>query len=281
MLKSGLWQDLTTIDFNGLDPERTVAVLPVAAVEQHGPHLPLSTDAEINAGIVRKTMATLPEYPTVLVLPTQVVGDSLEHLDYPGTLSVSTETLLAMWSDLGRCVARTGLRKLVILNSHGGQVPLIDILAVRLRSELNMFVVRANYFSFGTPANLFATAELEHGIHGGEVETSLMLHLRPDLVRKDRFDDFTGLTERMSTQNDFLSPEGIIGFGWLSQDLHAAGVCGNAAKADAARGAKLLEHVAESFVRLLREVALTPLSILKSSHRSLSDLGDRGKGKTV
>ena len=265
MLKSGFWQDLTTRDFDGLDPERTVAILPVAAVEQHGPHLPLSTDAEINAGIVKKTLAMLSEHPTVLVLPSQVVGDSLEHLDYSGTLSVSTETLLAMWADLGRCVARVGLRTLVVLNSHGGQVPLIDILAVRLRSELEMLVVRANYFAFGTPADLFATAELEHGIHGGEVETSLMLHLRPDLVRKECLDDFIGLTERMSIQNDLLSPEGIIGFGWLSQDLHTAGVCGNASKADATRGAKLLEHVAESLVRLLHEVAQTPLSTLKRS----------------
>ena len=275
-MKSGFWQDLTTRDFNGLDPEQTVVLLPVAAIEQHGPHLPLSTDAEINAGIVKQTLAMLPDGPTVLVLPALVVGDSLEHTSYPGTLHASTETLLAMWSDVGRCVARTGLRKLLVLNSHGGQVPLIDILSVRLRSELGMLVVRANYFAFGTPANLFSSTELEHGIHGGEIETSLMMHLRPDLVRVDQLDNFAGLTERMSAQNKFLSPEGATGFGWLSQDLNAAGVCGNASRADAKRGAKLLEHVSRSLVTLIKEIAQTPLSTLKPSGNP-SDLGDRNK----
>lgn len=265
MVNSGFWQDLTTRDFHDLDAEQSVVILPVAAIEQHGPHLPLSTDAEINAGIVKRALTMLSEPPTVLVLPAQVIGDSLEHLSYAGTLSVATETLLAMWTDIGRCVARTGLRKLIILNSHGGQVPLIDILAVRLRAELAMLAVRANYFAFGTPANLFATSELEHGIHGGEVETSLMLHLRPDSVRVDALENFVSLGERMSKQNSLLGPEGVVGFGWLSQDLHADGVCGNAAKADADRGRRLLEHLADSLVTLIHEVARTPLSTLRGS----------------
>ncbi len=264
MLKSGYWQDLTTRDFIGLDPEQTVAILPVAAIEQHGPHLPLSTEAVINEGIVNRTLAVLSEPPTVLVMPALIVGESLEHLDYPGTLSVSTETLLAFWMDVGHSVARTGLRKLVVFNSHGGQIPLVDILAVRLRWELDMLVVRANYFAFGTPTDLFETSELEHGIHGGEVESSLMLYLRPDLVRVDALENFEGLTERMSRDNTILGPERTVGFGWLSHDLNPEGVCGNAGRADAMRGQKLLEYVADSLVKLINEVARTPLSTLKS-----------------
>ncbi len=264
MLKNGFWQDFTTRDFDGLDPEQTVVILPVAAIEQHGPHLPLSTDAVINEGVLKRALAILSEPPTVLVMPALVVGDSLEHLGYPGTLSVSTETLLALWMDVGRSVARTGLRKLIVFNSHGGQIPLVDILAVRLRSELDMLVVRANYFAFGTPKDLFETSELEHGIHGGEVETSLMLHLRPDLVRVDALKNFVGLAERMDRANILLGPERKIGFGWLSQDLHPEGVCGNAGRADAARGQQLLQHIADSLVRLVNEVAKTPLSTLKS-----------------
>lgn len=264
MVKNGYWQDLTTRDFNGLDPEQTVVILPVAAIEQHGPHLPLSTDAVINEGIVERALAILSESPTVLVMPALVVGDSLEHLSYPGTLSVSAETLVAMWMDIGRCVARTGLRKLIVFNSHGGQKPLIDILAVRLRWELDMLVIRANYFAFGTPSDLFETSELKHGIHGGEVETSLMLHLRPDLVRDDALDDFKGLAERMCRENTLLGPEEAVGFGWLSQDLHLDGVCGNAVRADAVRGEKLLDYLAGSLTTLIDEVGKTPLDTLRS-----------------
>lgn len=267
MVNSGYWQDLTTRDFSSLDAEQTVVILPVAAIEQHGPHLPLSTDAEINAGIVKRALTMLSELPTVLVMPAQVIGDSLEHLSYPGTLSAATESLLAMWMDIGRCVARTGLRKLIIFNSHGGQVPLIDILAVRLRAELAMLAVRANYFAFGTPTDLFATSELEHGIHGGEVETSLMLHLRPDLVRVAALENFVSISERMSKQNSLLGPEGVVGFGWLSEDLNADGVCGNAARADADRGRRLIEHLADSLAMLIHEVIRTPLSTLQGSPR--------------
>ncbi len=264
MLKNGYWQDLTTRDFIGLDPEQTVVILPVAAIEQHGPHLPLSTDAVINEGIVKRTLAVLSAPPTVLVTPALVVGQSLEHLGYSGTLSVSTETLLALWLDVGRSIARTGLRKLIVFNSHGGQTSLIDILAVRLRWELEVLVVRANYFAFGTPPDLFEPSELEHGIHGGELETSLLLHLRPDLVRVDALENFAGLAERMDRDNTFLGPEKRVGFGWLSHDLHPEGVCGNAGRADAARGQKLLEYLADSLAKLINEVGKTPLDTLKS-----------------
>src|SRR5690606_39186929 len=110
--------DLTTADLVGLDAERTVAVLPVSAIEQHGPHLPLATDAIIGDGLVRLAMERVKQ--DVLVLPAMTIGHSLEHIDYPGTLSIAAESLLAAWLDIGRSVARTGLRKLVLLNTHGG-----------------------------------------------------------------------------------------------------------------------------------------------------------------
>jgi len=265
MLTSGYWQDLTSDRLQGVDPKKTIAILPVSAVEQHGPHLPLSTDAVINEGIVDQVLRAVPNTPTVLALPALTIGHSLEHTGFPGTLSSSAETLLALWVDVGRCAARSGIRKLIFLNSHGGQTQLVDIAALRLRAELGMLTVRADYFRLGCPDGLFDAKELIYGIHGGEVETSLMLHLRPDLVRLEALNDFDGLPARLARENTVLGVEEPVGIGWMSQDLNPAGVVGNAAGADAARGSRLLSHLAERLVTLLRETAATPLSTLRSS----------------
>jgi creatinine amidohydrolase len=261
-VRSGQWQDLTSADFAAVDPERTIALLPVAAVEQHGPHLPLATDALINAGLVRAALERVGEGMSVLTLPAIGVGHSPEHAGYPGTLSVGLETLLALWTDIGRGVARAGVRKLVILNTHGGQSALVHLAAVRLRAELGLFVVRANYFAFGAPPGFFDAAELRNGLHGGEAETALMLHLHPELVRRELAKDFAGLPARLAEANRLLGVEKPIGIGWLSSDLGPEGVSGNAARADAARGKAYLDHLAGCLADLLAEVAATPLAML-------------------
>ena len=262
---SGYWQDLTSPDFARLDPEETIALLPVAAVEQHGPHLPLATDALINEAIVAAALGRLPDRPTVLVLPAMNIGSSLEHTGFAGTLSADAETVMAGWRAVCTSVARSGVRKLVIFNSHGGQVALVDLVALRLRAEQKMFVVRANYFAFGSPPGLFEADELAHGIHGGAVETSLMMHVRPDLVHYEFLGTFDGLPGAMAVDSRMLGVERPVGFGWMSQDLHPAGVCGNAASGDAQRGAAYLDHLADCLVTLLVETAATPLSVLKET----------------
>lgn len=262
-MRSGYWQDLTTTDFGRVDAERTVALLPVAAVEQHGPHLPLATDAIINDAVVRAALERVPAGATLLVLPPQNVGLSPEHTSFAGTLSVRDATLLDAWTDVGRSVARAGVRKLIVFNTHGGQKTLVDLVAVRLRTELDMLVVRATYFSFGTPPGLFDAAEAMHDIHGGEIETSLMLHLRPDLVRTAALADFRGLPHELAGRNELLGAEKPVGIGWRAEDLHASGACGNAATADARRGAQHLAYLAERLAALVGEAAATPLSILR------------------
>ena len=262
-MHSGRGQDLTSGDFATLDPARTVVLLPVAAIEQHGPHRTLATDALINEAIVAELLAHPPPDVAVLALPPLAVGDSLEHVCFAGTLSIATETLGAAWMDLGRSVARAGLRKLVIFNSHGGQVPLVDLVARRLRAELKMLVARASYFRFGTPPGLFEQDELAFGLHGGEVETALMLHLRPDLVRQEHLQEFHGLPAQMADDHDVLGTENPVGIGWMSQDLHREGVCGNAARADAARGAQLLAHLVDVLARLVRNLGAADLALLR------------------
>jgi creatinine amidohydrolase len=257
------WAESTSRELEALDPERTVVVLPVAAIEQHGPHLPLATDAIVADALVRHVVATPRPTAQVLALPPLVVGHSLEHRDYAGTLSTSAEMLLELWGDVARDVARTGARKLVLLNAHGGQRSIVDLVAVRARAAHGLLVVRANYFALGVPSGLFAADELELGLHGGEVETSLLLHLRPDLVRREHVADFRPRTP--PALRGMLGPELPVGYGWLAGDLHASGCAGNAAAADAARGARLYAHLCARLDALIDAVAATPLAELLAS----------------
>jgi creatinine amidohydrolase len=249
------WHDLTTEELRDAVHPETVAILPVAAIEQHGPHLPLATDAVINDGIVAAARRGAHDGHSVLVLPQIPVGHSLEHTSYPGTLTVGAKTLLDLWMDLGRSVARAGVDKLVVLNSHGGQKALVDLLAVQLRAEARLAVARANYFAFGMPQGLFDAREIARGIHGGEVETSLMMHLAPGSVRNELLADFASTIDEYADGYEVLGIEKPVGIGWLSEDLNPLGVCGNAARADAERGATYLEHIAERLVTLCAELA--------------------------
>ncbi|MFM9916473.1 MAG: creatininase family protein [Rhizobacter sp.] len=259
------WGDLHTVDFAALDPQTTVAVLPVSATEQHGPHLPLSTDAVINAGVLREAIARLPKAAasSALVLPPLAVGDSLEHSAFPGTVSIDSDALMGMWLSIGRSVARAGVRKLVIFNTHGGQKAHVDLVALRLRVECRMLVVRAHGFGFGVPQGLFDADERAHGIHGGAVETSLLLHLRPDLVRLSALKGFPSLGQQLVARGGPLGVEKPIGFGWMTQDLNPEGACGDATQASADKGAAVLDHMAEGLASLLREVVELPLETLR------------------
>jgi creatinine amidohydrolase len=247
------WQDLTWTDFRTLADD-AVAILPVAAIEQHGPHLPVSVDATINAGILARALDFVPPDATVLALPMQSVGLSVEHVRFPGTLTLSAETLIAVLSDIGRSVARAGVRRLVILNSHGGQPQVVDIVCRRLRAD-DMFAVSCMPSRLGLPREIVLSQdEHRHGIHGGLVETSLMLHLRPDLVRMDHAADFRSAWLAHESEMTLLTPEGGVGFGWETQDLHPAGALGNARAATAAMGYAILEYQAARFAKLLDEV---------------------------
>lgn len=256
------WVEMTTCDFGQLPPD-TVAVLPVAAIEQHGPHLPVYVDACINAGVVERAVARLPAGLPVTFLPMQSVGKSNEHIAFPGTLTLSAETLIRLWTEIGESVHRAGIRKLVLFNSHGGQPQIMDIVARDLRVRLNMFVVCASAYGFGGSQGLFPPEELQHGIHGGSSETSEMLALRPDLVRMHLAENFVSASVAIEQDYEFLSPEGKVGFGWQTQDLHPAGACGNALDADAQRGHQVLDTAADGLVRLLAEVHRYPLAHLR------------------
>lgn len=258
-LKSRWWWDLTTRDFAQMDMAQVVAVLPVAAVEQHGPHLPVRVDAAINAGIMERVAERLPEDVPALILPMQAVGKSVEHTAFPGTLTLSYETLAKVWYEIGESVWRSGCRRIVFANTHGGQPQVMEIVCRELRVRLGMFAVSARASARVDLSDLFDAHEMRHGIHGGEYETSALLALHPDLVEMQHADDFVPVSVAMEAAGQVLMPEGAIGYGWQTQDIHPSGACGNAAAADAARGLTALDRSADAFIALLREVAAFPL----------------------
>ncbi len=253
-LPTRFWQDLPWPAFRSL-PANTVAVLPVASIEQHGPHLPVAVDTVINKGVVARTLQVIPEDLPVLVLPTQSVGLSVEHLRYPGTLTTSAETLLALVTDIGASVARAGVKRLVIVNSHGGNVSALDIACRRIRIESNILAVNAMWARMGKPESLRDPVESRFGIHGGRDETAVMLALRPDLVDMSQARNFVSRWQGALNSAPALAPDLGAPLAWQAQDLHPSGTVGDASLGTADIGNQLLDFAAERMAALWAQVA--------------------------
>ncbi|HAA91124.1 MAG TPA: creatininase [Rhodospirillaceae bacterium] len=248
------WPTLTTDDFTDVDLAKSIAVLPVAAIEQHGPHLPLEVDAVINDAILTAALAEVPEALSVLVLPAQVIGYSEEHTSFPGTLTFSAETLLATWREIGESVARAGVRKLVIFNSHGGQNELMAVVARQLRVSAGLFVATAGWSQLATYDDLVTPEERQFGIHGGALETSLMLHIAPEKVRNDRIRNFPSTGQQVADSSTHLAPTGRNAYGWMTEDLNETGAVGDATQATSALGEEILHRAAKGLVEYLEDV---------------------------
>lgn len=257
------WADLSWPEFGALDPARTVAVLPVAAIEQHGPHLPLSTDACINQGVLQAALDRLPDTMRLLILPALPVGKSDEHAAFPGTLTLGTETLMRLWFEIAQSVHRAGVRKLLILNSHGGQGGVARIVAQDVRVRLQMLAVAANTYALHDPHPALPVRELRHGIHGGAIETALMLYLQPALVRREHLADFEATSIEQEFRDTVLRTHGPSTIGWATQDLNPNGACGDARLATADIGQTMLDQAAQRLVALLQDMTDYPLSSLK------------------
>ncbi|WP_210254156.1 creatininase family protein [Rhizobium laguerreae] len=256
------WNELNTYDFAGLSPETTIAILPIASTEQHGPHLPVATDVAIATGMLAELKRQQPEDLDILVLPTQEIGKANEHIYGPGTLSLSAELLIPVWTAIGAKVAEAGLRKMVIVNSHGGNVDIMSIVARELRVRHQMAVVSTQWGRFGHPEGMVSDHESKYGIHGGDVETSLMLNFRPELVRMDKAQNFASKAEGMREQSKFLQPLPPHSLAWIAHDLNPFGVVGDASIATAEKGEAICRHQVKGFVELLQDLKAYPLSNL-------------------
>ncbi len=267
---SHFWADLSTRHFaqlakGGMDD--VVAVLPVAAIEQHGPHLPTSVDTTLVDGVIAATLPRLGK-TRALFLPTQQIGKSNEHARFPGTLTLKAETLIALWTEIGECVNAAGIKKLVLLNSHGGQISVMDIVARDLRVRLDMLVFSTNWFTLplGDEVNaLFAPSEHRFGIHGGDMETSMMLALAPHTVDMSQARDFKSSSENRADIYPILGNGTSAKMGWQTQDYNPMGACGNAAIATAEKGHAVINASAQKLAQLLQEISSLPMNTLTSS----------------
>lgn len=248
------WAQYRTTEFAGIDPMRVIAVLPTAAIEQHGPHLPVGTDTMIAAGMLDAVRAACPDDLDLRILPIQAVGKSNEHIHAPGTVTLSAEAALLAWREIGLSVARAGIRKIVIVNSHGGNLDLISILARELRIRAGMLAVKCQWGAFGHPDGLYPPEEMAYGIHGGDVETSLMLAFAPETVDMGQAAHF-----RSSAETAPISPIGPVSYGWSAMDLSDAGTVGNAGAATAEKGRASCAHQVAGFLDLLATVRDHPL----------------------
>jgi len=267
---SRFWADLSTVDIAQLDRARTIAVLPVAATEQHGPHLPLSVDTDLVNGVVQASLAHLPADLLAFFLPTQPVGYSPEHARFAGTLTLKPETIVRLWTDIAESVAASGVHKLVLFNSHGGQVSVMDLVARDLRARLNMLVYSVSWFNLplldeaGRDVNaLFSADEHRFGVHAGEIETSMMLAMRSDCVQMNRAQDFHSSARDRAAAFPILGNGRSAKLAWQMQDYNLQGAAGDATGATAEKGQVLVQAAGRALARLLMEIDRLPSDTLR------------------
>ncbi len=248
------WTDIRWPDFAGSGPERWIAVLPLAATEQHGPHLPVGTDVMIAQAYLARVRELLSDALPVTFLPVQPAGISTEHIDYPGTLTLPTNVALKTWFALGESVARAGLRKLVMVTSHGGNSAAMSLVAQDLRASCGLLVVTTGWSRLSAAEGLFSAQEVSHGIHGGAAETSIMLARYGQHVRADAIADFRSSGLAMAKDYRWLSTQRPAPFAWQTQDLHPSGAVGDATQASAEKGERLIDQGARAFCELLADV---------------------------
>ncbi|MEM9777252.1 MAG: creatininase family protein [Chloroflexota bacterium] len=230
-----------------LDKQDGVVILPIGAVEQHGPHLPLITDTMIATHALDATLAQLPDDLKVWALPPQSYGKSNEHINFAGTITLSAETLIAVLHDIAASVARAGFRRLAFLNGHGGNMALLNMIARDIRIATGMMVFCIHGIQYGTPSFEMSEKEWTYGLHSGETETSLILAMAPELVQMElaptSYPDFpetdTGL---------FFT--GNASAAWLADDWSDTGVFGDATLGSAEKGEALLKAAVENLTKL-------------------------------
>ena len=270
---SRFWADWTSRDFAQAQAHgrtsQVIAVLPVAATEQHGPHLPLCVDTTLVDGVIAAALPHIAADVPALFLPTQAVGFSPEHAAFAGTLTLKSETLIRLWTDIGESVAASDVRKLVLFNAHGGQVGLMDVVARDLRARLGMLVYSVNWFGLpllgpqGEDVNAqFSAEEHRFGIHAGDVETSMMLTLQPETVDMAQAENFASTSQQRASAYPILSNGKSAKLAWQTQDYNPAGAVGNAAAATADKGRTLLDAAGRALAQMLSELHQLPLSTL-------------------
>ena len=234
------------------DKENVVIIQPVGAIEQHGLHLPVAVDSAISVGVLGKALSQLRSDLPAYALPPLYYGKSNEHSGFPGTITLSAGTLLAVIKEVATSIYASGFRKLVLMNSHGGQPQIMEIAARDLHQEHPDFAVFP-LFTWRVPhiaGDLLTAQEQEYGIHAGDAETSIMLALLPEQVKMER-----AVKEYPQVPKDsLLDMEGKLPFAWLTKELSQSGVMGDATVATQEKGDRILQSVADGWVKVIEDV---------------------------
>ncbi len=236
-------------------------MLPLGAHEQHGPHLAFETDTIIAQGIAHRLGKSVSEEVPLTILPTEPVGYSIEHMDYDGSRTLSYDEAIARWVGIGEKLSGQGIRKLLLLNAHGGNSPLMTIVATELRVRCNMLCVATSWTRFIEAGEIVASDEKAFGIHGGDIETSVMLALAPEKVDMTKADNFKSLQADLAEDMNHLRAYGPHSFGWKMQDLNILGVTGNAAVASREKGERLLDIAVRGLTGLVGDIHQFDMSI--------------------
>ncbi|MCP3760944.1 creatininase family protein [Domibacillus sp. A3M-37] len=249
------WQEfflprLTTTDIQNLDKKKGVVVLPVGAVEQHGPHLPVYTDTLIAEGMLNRIFEHIEPEDNVWLLPPIPYGKSNEHFGKPGVMTLSAHTLGQVVLDIGKSVKASGFRRLVLFNTHGGNLDLLNMMAREIRIETGLMVFRMNVMDFkGELEDLYSKEELQYGIHGGDVETSMILALEESWVQMDK------APVEYYAYNQPVDIKGGPYAAWLIDDLSASGISGEAALATKEKGIQTIDRLSRKMAGTLQEIS--------------------------
>jgi creatinine amidohydrolase len=241
---------------------RTIAILPLGAHEYHGPHLPLDTDTLIAEGIAERLKEALPADLEVLFLDADPIGYSIEHADREGTRSVAWNEAVEGWLDTAENLALNGVRKLILLNAHGGNSPLLTVVATEARVRFNMLCVATSWTRFGVPDGVIAPEDKAIDIHGGAIETSVMLALHPEMVDMAKARNFASQQSDFARDYKHLRAYGPHAFGWKMGDLNEDGAAGDATAATAEKGEMLIAHAVKGLVELVEDVARFDAGVL-------------------
>jgi creatinine amidohydrolase len=235
------------------DKENVVLIQPVGAIEQHGPHLPLVVDSAIATAVIGKALAQLDGNIPAYALPTLCYGKSNEHWHFPGTITLSAQTLIQTLMEVGESLYRAGFRKWALVNGHGGQPQILEIVARDLHQQHEDFWVFP-LFVWNVPNitnELLTDKEAALGIHAGDNETSLLLSILPEQVKLERA---IANYPQPLPDHSLLSLEGKLPFSWTTRDLSQSGIIGDPTTATKEKGDRILQSLAEGWVQAIEEL---------------------------
>ncbi len=234
--------------------DKTIAILPLGAHEYHGEHLPLTTDAVIAQAFAKNIEKLSCDRQKIITLEGENIGYSVEHGGREGTKTLEYSQAIDRWVAIGADCYKNGIDRFLILNAHGGNSPLMNIVITELRCRFKMLAVATSWGRFGLPEGLMTVEEKALDIHAGFIETSLMLYLAPETVNMEKAQNFSNWQKELQEKFKYLRAYGPFPFGWKMADINRSGAAGNALAANREAGKAIFDHAMEGFRGLVEDM---------------------------